>query len=152
MEMERQRSAGGVVVRRDGEEERILLISLRDGRRWQLPKGHPERDETARQAAEREVREETGVTGRVLETLGDIDYWFVEDGRRIHKRVDFFLLAYVDGSTDDYDPREVSGARWLPWDEALARLTFDNERGIARAARRAWRQRRRDDPRGKDSP
>lgn len=133
-------------MRRDDGEERILLISLQDGRRWQLPKGHPEGDETARQAAVREVREETGVTGRALEELGDIDYWFVEDGKRIHKRVDFFLLGYVTGSTDDFDPREVSGARWFPWDEALARLSFDNERGIARAARRAWRRLRRDAP------
>ena len=144
--MERQHSSGGVVVRRDGEGERILLISLQDGRRWQLPKGHPEGRETVRQTAVREVREETGVTGRPLEQLGDIDYWFVEAGKRIHKRVDFFLLAYESGTTDDYDPREVSGARWFPWNEALARLSFDNERRIARAARRAWRRLGRDTP------
>jgi 8-oxo-dGTP pyrophosphatase MutT (NUDIX family) len=150
--MERQRSAGGVVVRTEGGVERFLLISLRDGRRWQLPKGHPEGNETASQAAVREVREETGVTGRPLAELGSIAYRFVEAGTRIHKRVDFFLLAYVHGSTDDYDPREVSGAHWFPWDEGLARLTFDNERDIARAARRRWRRRARRDPRREETP
>ncbi len=129
-----QRSAGGVVAR-DGE---LLLIALQDGRRWQLPKGHLEPGESPEDAAVREVREETGVTGRPVATLPTIDYWFVERGRRIHKQVDYFLLVYAAGSTADYDPREVSGARWFPWDEGLAKLTYDNERTVATAAREAW--------------
>lgn len=114
----------------------ILLISTLEGRRWQLPKGHLEPGETPEQAAVREVREETGVTGRILVPLSGIDYWFVERGRRrIHKRVDYFLLDYVSGDNADYDRREVSGAEWLSWEEGLRRLTFDNEREVVRQAR-----------------
>lgn len=137
MKTEHQRSAGGLVVR-GGE---VLLISLQEGRRWQLPKGHIETGESAEVAAVREVREETGVTGRPLGQLPSIEYWFVEDGKRIHKRVDFFLLDYVEGSNDDFDPREVSGARWFPWRQALSRLTFDNERHVAETAHAEWRRR-----------
>ena len=133
----RQHSAGGVVVRGDtaGGGE-VLLITVAGGR-WQLPKGRVEEGETAEQAAVREVAEETGVRGRVRAELPAIDYWFSRVDRRIHKRVDYFLLDDAGGSTDDYDPHEVDGAAWLPWDEALARLTFDNERRVVVAARHA---------------
>lgn len=130
--VEDQRSAGGVVVR-DGE---VLLIAVSGGR-WQLPKGRVERGETMEETAVREVREETGVAGRVRAPLPAIDYWFARPGARIHKRVDYFLLDYDSGTTDDYDPHEVERAAWLPWDEAEAALTFDNERRVVRAARAA---------------
>lgn len=139
METVHERSAGGLVVR--GDE--VLLISLAGGQRWQLPKGHLEPGESAQDAAVREVREETGVAGRSLGELPGVDYWFVQAGQRVHKRVAYFLLEYESGSEADFDPGEVSGAAWFGWDEALARLTFDNERQVAAAAREAW-QRRQD--------
>ena len=137
MKLEHQRSAGGLVIR-GGE---VLLIALQEGRRWQLPKGHLEPGESAEQAAMREVREETGVRGRPLAALPSIDYWFVERGRRIHKTVEYFLLEFAGGSADEFDPKEVSGARWFPWEEAIARLSFDNEKSVASAAQRWWQER-----------
>jgi 8-oxo-dGTP pyrophosphatase MutT (NUDIX family) len=125
-------SAGGLVVR--GEE--VLLIAPRPGR-WQLPKGHVEAGEAPPDAAAREVREETGVSGRVLTPLPSIDYSYDVEGRvRIHKRVDYFLMAYVTGNEQDFDPREVTAARWFAWEEAITQLSFDNEREVVRAARR----------------
>jgi 8-oxo-dGTP pyrophosphatase MutT (NUDIX family) len=130
---EHHRSAGGLVVR--GAE--ILLISTRNGRRWQLPKGHIEAGETATDAAVREVREETGVTGRIVAPLPEVEYWYVEKGAlRVHKHVDYFLLAYLSGSAADFDAREVSGAGWFSWDEGLGKLSFDNERRVAEQARK----------------
>jgi 8-oxo-dGTP pyrophosphatase MutT (NUDIX family) len=132
MRTEYHRSAGGLVV----EGDRILLISTQAGRRWQLPKGHIEEGETAEQAALREVREETGVSGRVVAPLSEVEYWFVEKGaRRVHKRVDYFLLDYVSGSAADFDAAEVSGAEWFSWDQGIAKLSFDNERRVVLQAR-----------------
>lgn len=113
----------------------ILLIATQAGR-WQLPKGHIEEGESPEQAAVREVREETGVRGRAVAPLPGVEFWFVERGRRIHKRVEYFLLAYESGDAADFDAGEVAGASWFSWDEGIAKLTFDNEREVAEAARR----------------
>ncbi|HYU31485.1 MAG TPA: NUDIX hydrolase [Thermoanaerobaculia bacterium] len=129
--MEHQRSAGGLIVR----SSRILLISTQEGKRWQLPKGHIEEGETPEEAAIREVREETGVTGRIVAPLPGVEYWFFDRGSRIHKQVAYFLLEYVTGDPADFDAREVSGAGWFSWDAGIARLTFDNERRVAARAR-----------------
>lgn len=135
--IEQQHSAGGLVVR-PGE---ILLISTQNGRRWQLPKGHIEPGESPEETAVREVREETGVTGRIVESLPGVDYWFVEGGRRrVHKTVAYFLLTYEGGSTADYDAREVSGAAWFSWEEGLSRLTFANEKKVVERAREVARE------------
>jgi 8-oxo-dGTP pyrophosphatase MutT (NUDIX family) len=134
MATEHHRSAGGLVVR----GSRILLISTQDGRRWQLPKGHIEPGESPEETAVREVREETGVTGRVVAPLPEVEYWYVEKGRRrIHKRVDYFLLEYVGGDAADFDAGEVSGAAWFSWEKGIAKLSFENERRVAEEARRS---------------
>lgn len=130
--VERQHSAGGIVF----HHGRILLISTAGGKRWQLPKGHVEENETPEETAVREVREETGVTGRVVATLSSIQYTFVERGaRRIRKHVDYYLLEYVEGSEENFDQQEVDGARWFSWAEGVANLSHANER---RVAQRAW--------------
>lgn len=131
----RQHSAGGVVVRAD----QVLLISTRNGTRWQLPKGRLEGSETPAQAAQREVEEETGVLGHVLDPLDTIDFIYERrNGRTVHKRIDLFLIGYRSGSERDFDPNEVTEARWFSWGEALTTLTYDNERGVVAKAEEAW--------------
>ena len=78
-----------------------------------LPKGHPDGDETPEQAAAREVAEETGVTARLIELLGDVEYRYERKGRPVHKRVRFFLFEYERGDLADHD-HEIEVAEWLP--------------------------------------
>jgi 8-oxo-dGTP pyrophosphatase MutT (NUDIX family) len=132
-------SAGGVVVQVYDGSAQVALIARRNraGRlEWCLPKGHPEGDETLQQAAVREVAEETGIQGRPLASLGSVDYWFSAEGRRVHKVVHHFLLEAVGGSISiEGDPdHEAVDAAWVPLDELEERLTFANERRIARDA------------------
>jgi 8-oxo-dGTP pyrophosphatase MutT (NUDIX family) len=103
---------------------------------WCLPKGHVEAGETLEQTAAREVAEETGIQGRVLITLGTIDYWFSTHDRRIHKMVHHYLLEATGGEhTIDNDPdHEAIDAAWFPLDQVHEQLTFPNERRIAQAA------------------
>ena len=132
----RELSYGGVVVRHDpaGGGAEVVAIVPRGKRALALPKGGPEVGEAPEHSAAREVREETGVTGRVRGELGDVTYWYRRGGRRVHKTVRFYLFDYVEGSTDDHD-HEVDEARWIPLDEARTTLTYPGERDmIERAA------------------
>src|ERR1700750_3252117 len=127
-------SAGGVVVR--GGECIVIVPTRRaaDGSKvLALPKGHPDGDESAANAALREVREETGVEAALVDKLGDIRYWYMRGGRRIAKVVSFFLLEYVAGELEDHD-HEVERAEWMALGEAARTLTYKGERDMAAAA------------------
>ena len=131
-------SAGGLVVDLAGEVPRGALIARTDrhGRLlWSLPKGHIEAGETAEQAAVREVEEETGIAGEILAELGTIDFWFVADGRRIHKTVRHYLLRAVGGELSDADI-EVSEVAWVPLPDIRAQLAYPDERGLVDTAGR----------------
>jgi 8-oxo-dGTP pyrophosphatase MutT (NUDIX family) len=129
----REFSAGGVVVRRMEGRPFVAVVRVRD-QIFALPKGHPNGDESAAEAARREVREETGVEADCVEALGDVRYWYVRGGERVMKIVAFFLFRYRSGSVEDHD-HEVEEALWIPLDEAPKRLAYKGEREIAEAAR-----------------
>ncbi|WP_197496549.1 NUDIX hydrolase [Mycobacterium sp. 1274761.0] len=132
-------SAGGLVI--DGidgpKESQVAALIGRVDRRgrmlWSLPKGHIELGETAEQTAIREVAEETGIKGDVLASLGSIDYWFVTEGRRVHKTVHHYLMRFLGGELSDEDV-EVSEVAWVPLKELPSRLAYADERKLAEVA------------------
>jgi 8-oxo-dGTP diphosphatase len=129
-------SAGGVLLK-DG---RLLLIKMRNllGEEvWTFPKGHLEASETAAQAALREVKEETGLDGRVLRALGTARYSFLRDGSPVDKEVDWFLMEETGGDGKALTPDEVLDKRWCAPDEALALLKYPSDLDIMEALRRA---------------
>jgi 8-oxo-dGTP pyrophosphatase MutT (NUDIX family) len=128
----REFSAGGVVVRNFHGRPFAAVVQVREGV-IALPKGHPDDGEAMKQAATREVREETGVEAEPVEKLGDIRYWYWRDGQRVLKVVSFFLFRYRSGSVRDHD-HEVESAAWMPLDEAAEKLTYKGEREMAAAA------------------
>jgi 8-oxo-dGTP pyrophosphatase MutT (NUDIX family) len=81
----------------------------------------------------REVREETGVDARVVEHLGDVEYWYRRGGVRVFKTVAFYLCEYLAGDTADHD-HEVDDAGWMPLEQALAELSYPGERRIIERA------------------
>lgn len=140
MKSREERSAGGVIVRRSGEKHDVCLILTHNGDVWQLPKGLIEPDEPREKTALREVAEETGLTGELLQPLDQVEYvytWDYGDGpERVHKLVHFYLMRYVSGTTDDHD-HEAEEARWFPIDQARKRLAYENERRIMKMAQEA---------------
>jgi 8-oxo-dGTP pyrophosphatase MutT (NUDIX family) len=132
-------SAGGLVIDgidgpKDGQVAALIGRVDRRGRMlWSLPKGHIEQGETAEQTAIREVAEETGIQGSVLAALGSIDYWFVTEGRRVHKTVHHYLMRFLEGELSDEDV-EVTEVAWVPLTDLPARLAYADERKLAEVA------------------
>jgi 8-oxo-dGTP pyrophosphatase MutT (NUDIX family) len=133
----RREFSAGFILFRDTDEGPLFLL-LDYGKHWDYAKGHLEEDESAWQAAVRELREETGI--RRVERVGrfkqDMHYFFFSPKKgRISKTVTFFL-----GKTDVEKVSlsdEHEGHAWLPYGEALERLTFPNARQMLRAAYRS---------------
>src|SRR5262245_29352952 len=121
--MKREFSAGGVLVRRLRGEWVVAAIrpaGKKEGT-WALPKGNIDAGENPDRTALREVAEETGAQGRLVQKLGDVRYVYTWDGERIFKIVSFYLVQYTGGRLGELSPErahEVAEVRWLPLAEA----------------------------------
>jgi 8-oxo-dGTP pyrophosphatase MutT (NUDIX family) len=136
--MRREFSAGGVVVRKI--RGAWHLAAIRPGGKddvWALPKGLVGEGEAPADTALREVTEETGVRGRLVEKLGDIRYVYTWKGERVFKVVSFYLVRYSRGRLGDVTEEfrhEVAETRWLPLSEAPQLLSYKGEREMAAKA------------------
>jgi len=124
--MKQYHSAGVVLYRIKNETREYLLLQYAAGH-WDFAKGKIEVGETKREAALRELAEEAGLAAKLNDTfLTSFEYFYTDyDGQKAHKIVDFFL-GEVKGSDAVTLSHEHIGYEWLPYDEALGRLTFAN--------------------------
>lgn len=126
----RETSAGGVVF--DGA--RVLVVQRSSGE-WLFPKGHLEEDEAPGEAALREVAEETGLQVYLVAPLGTTSYTFYNpSGRPVRKTVHWFLMERRGGELM-LEPL-FRRAAFVPPEEALRLLTFENDRRLLRRALR----------------
>ena len=138
--MEREFSAGGVLVRSIRGVPHLAAIRPQGKPEgvWALPKGNLDPGERPEETAVREVLEETGVSGRLVEKLGDVKYTYTRHGGlRVFKIVSFYLLTAGRGRLGAIEERmkvEVAEARWLPLDEAPGLLAYEGEREMAAKA------------------
>jgi 8-oxo-dGTP pyrophosphatase MutT (NUDIX family) len=125
------------------DDNRLLVLERPARGEVRLPKGHVEPDESPRDAALREVREEAGYAD--LEIVGELgavmNHFFVTDKNREVKREEiFYLMRLVSDAPfvrDDHDAGQFI-AVWVPFDQAAARLTYESEKEFARRAIQAW--------------
>jgi 8-oxo-dGTP pyrophosphatase MutT (NUDIX family) len=135
--MRREFSAGGVVVRKMQGKWHLAAIRPAGKEVWALPKGLIGHSESASETALREVAEETGVEGKLVEKLGDVRYVYTWKGQRVFKVVSFFLLRYARGRVGEIPPeqqREVDEARWLVLEDAPRKLAYTGEKEMAERA------------------
>jgi 8-oxo-dGTP pyrophosphatase MutT (NUDIX family) len=124
------RQAGSIVVRLDGKEPQVLLVTAkRNPKSWIFPKGHIEKGETPEAAALRETKEEAGVIGKLIGPAGMLEYGFL--GAKA--RVDYFLVQFKREAGPPEDGRQRT---WCKLEDALDRLSYKNTRKLLR---KAWK-------------
>jgi 8-oxo-dGTP diphosphatase len=137
--MKMQFSAGGVVYKKVGDQTLILVSQHSMHHGWVFPKGligdHIE-SESKESTALREVEEETGAIGKIIQALTPIDYWYFFEGEKMHKTVYYFLMEYVSGDITKHDS-EMENVELLPEAEVEKRLTYKEDRN-------AWQEARKD--------
>lgn len=118
----------------------VLLVKQRRAKYWAFPKGHAEEKETPEDAARRELKEETGVERCML--LPDVKlysrYRFPQEGKVVAKTVVYFvglIPSGIGGGAATFDrTTEISRTQWLPYEEALAKVTHRQSREMLEKA------------------
>ena len=133
--MKYQTSAGGVILKKIQGAWKTALLLREEGKVWALPKGLIEKKETREETALREVAEETGLTGKILASLGTVQYNYYSkwDDTKYHKTVHFFLIRATGGSVKNHDFESID-VRWFPLPEAKKKLTFPAEKKVVEKA------------------
>lgn len=128
-------SAGGVVYRKKKDAIEVLICKHSGYHKWVLPKGLIEKGEKPEETAIREVEEETGIRGRVVQEIGEPEsYVYTFNGLKVFKKVHYYLMEYDRGSTKSHD-FEMEEVEWMDIDEAIARMGFDGAKNVLRRAK-----------------
>lgn len=131
-----EKSAGGVVYQKDRNKVLWLVIQNSSTKKWTFPKGliGDHREEKLETAALREVKEEGGVTAKIIHHKPvESFYTYKVLGVLVKKTVYYFLMEYVSGSPGDHD-WEVSESKFVDEKEVFELLSFDQDKAAFKNA------------------
>lgn len=124
-----ERGYGVIPLKQEGEDWLVLAVQRVEGF-WEFPKGHALAKESPQEAAERELKEETGLL--VAEFFNffplSMHYSYYKEERKIDKQVDYYIakvkgdVKLQEGETIDYC--------WLPFEEIRKRLSFESSKNL----------------------
>ena len=127
-------SAGGVVYKKAGAKTLWLICKHSGYHRWAFPKGLIEAHEDKAAAALREVKEETGITARIITEISEPErYTYTFNDESVSKTVHYFLMKYESGDTADHD-WEMEDVQWVCAEEAEKLLHFDGAKKTLKQA------------------
>lgn len=142
--MKQEFSAGGVVFRQAqdfgskpqfSKNIEVLLCQHSYHHGWVFPKGligpsaGSGRAETKEEAALREVTEETGAIGKILQSLSPVSYWYMFEKEKRKKTVYYFLMEFVGGDITQHD-HEMENVEWLPIEGIEKRLSYKSDKKV----------------------
>lgn len=124
----KEKSYGAVII---NEKKEFLLIRHKNGEHWDFPKGHKEEGESDRETAIREVLEETGLIVRLIDGFKEKTKYSPKPG--VDKTVTYYLGFSMGKVT--IEEEEILEFEYLPYDEALVKITFNESKEVIRAAK-----------------
>ena len=130
--MKQEKSAGAILFRKE-KEPIYLLLHYEEGH-WDFPKGHIEKGETEQETVKREVEEETGIKDiEIIPNFKEkMQYYYKLKGELMNKTVIFYLAKT---KTEKVKLSfEHIGFEWLPYTEAIEKLTYKNAKEILEKA------------------
>ncbi|ODS83899.1 MAG: NUDIX hydrolase [Cytophagaceae bacterium SCN 52-12] len=111
------KAAGGIVY----DKDRCLLIYRK--KKWDLPKGKLDKDESSRKAAVRETKEETGVAVRLQHKICTTWHTYAFNDELVLKRTKWFLLECIsDRKMKPQAEEEIERLEWVPVGQAKSYL------------------------------
>lgn len=126
-EIVREPTAGGIIFRR-GKNKQVEILLIQDAKdRWTIPKGHIETGESARETAEREIQEETGLQEmNVLNWLGKIHFRYRRQQSLVLMTTQIYLVKAM-GDTNKLNKEEwMNGIGWFPANDALDMIEYED--------------------------
>ncbi len=120
-------AAGGILEKRDGSEIQIAVVYRERHDDWSLPKGKQDPGESLQETALREVWEETGLPVRCTAFAGCVHYYHGP----LPKVVLYWKMAPTEVA--EFKPsKEVQRLVWLTPAEALAKVSYEDEKKLLR--------------------
>lgn len=124
-----EKSAGAVIFRKSGGKRLYLLLHYAAGH-WDFVKGHIEKNESEKETAVREAKEEAGIADLAFISgfFEKVSYFYTREGRTIRKEAVFFL---AETKTEPIVLSfEHTGFKWLAYEEAQKTITYENARNV----------------------
>jgi bis(5'-nucleosidyl)-tetraphosphatase len=141
---QQERSAGIIVFRLSDQQPPARLYLLLDyGRHWDYAKGHVHKGESDESAALRELAEETGIVDVAIMPgfREQITYFFRSRNRRTVRKTVVFFLGQTTTKTVSLSHEHV-GYAFLPYEQAIAQVTYPTARSVLEKAEAFLRDRK----------
>lgn len=128
-----EHSAGIITYREESDGRHYLLLHYPGGH-FDYPKGHIEKGESEHEAAERELKEETGIDNFIwIEGYKEMMHYTYHHGPNLMSKYVVYFLARTK-TKEIIISHEHQGSIWLSYEQAYKKLTFQSAKDLLEKA------------------